>query len=85
MRNVALIGTDELAYTSENHISRVVSNLKRKVHSIDSDWRLSRNERVRDQCLKIETEICYMQREIMWRKKREACHREYLKNRRQRS
>ncbi len=80
MKGVKLIGSDELAFTSDFEINKTVSRLKKRVEEIDPNWRQSRNKRLHSQCLEIETEICYLQREIMWRRKREVCHKEYMKN-----
>ena len=82
MKGVMLIGEQELPYASDFEINKVVSKLKRRVESLDPNWRTSRNRRLKSQCLEIETEICYLQREIMWRRRREAFHKEYVKSRR---
>ena len=80
MKGVMLIGAQDLPYASDFQINKVVSRLKRRIDDLDPNWRLSRNKSLHTQCLEIETEICYLQREIMWRRKREACHKQYLKD-----
>ena len=85
VKNVKLISESDLPYTSDREIGKTISLLKEKVNSINPEWRLSRNRRIQEQCLSIETEICYLQREIMWRKRREASHKEYMRTRRRRS
>lgn len=82
MKNVKLISESALPYTNEREISRTISGLKTKVYGINPEWRLSKDRKLREHCLSIETEICYLQREIMWRKKRVACHKEYMQERR---
>ena len=79
MKGVKLIGGNELAFTSDFEISKVISRLKQRVEDLDPNWRLSRNRRFYTQCLEIETEVCYLQREIMWRRKRIECHKDYMK------
>lgn len=81
MKNVKLISESDLPYISEREISRSISSLRDSLYSLNPNWRMSKNSRLRDQCLHIETEICYLQRELMWRKKREACHKTYLESR----
>ena len=81
MKNVKLISESSLPYVSEREISRSVSNLKDSLYSLNPNWRMSKNPRLRDQCLNIETEICYLQRELMHRKKSEISHKAYLESR----
>ena len=81
MKNVKLISESDLPYISEREISRSISNLRDNLYSLNPNWRMSKDRRLKNQCLGIETEICYLQRELMWRKKREACHKTYLESR----
>jgi hypothetical protein len=81
VKNVKLISESDLPYVSEREISRSISGLRDSLFNLNPNWRTSKNERLRTQCLHIETEICYLQRELMWRKKREACHKTYLQAR----
>jgi len=84
LKNVKLISESSLPYVSEREISRSVSSLRDSLYSLNPNWRMSKNPRLRNQCLNIETEICYLQRELMWRKRREACHSTYLESRKAR-
>ena len=78
MRNNRLIAAEEIPYIPEMELVRTIENLKRRIQKLNPNWRLSRDESLKAQCLQIETEICYLQREFMFRKKRAAAHKEYI-------
>ena len=80
VKKVRLIRSGDIPYTSDYEISKSIDSLKSSLERLNPNWRLSKNRKLYSQCLEIETELCYLQREVMWRKKREACHKEYLKD-----
>ena len=75
-----LIEEERLPYCSDNEINRSIDELKKRLVASGINWRTSSNQKKKSAGLFLETEICYLQREIMWRRRREACHSEYLKN-----
>ena len=76
-----LIESGRLPYCSDNEINRTIEELTKRLIASGRNWRLSGNTKKKDAGLFLETEICYLQREIMWRRRREKHHTEYLKNR----
>ncbi len=85
MKKVRLIKSSDIPHTSDYEISKSINGLKSSLSRLNPNWRLSSDRNLARQCLEIETELCYLQREIMWRKKREVMHKEYIKNFRKRA
>lgn len=77
---ISVIQQENIPYSSDYELNRSIISLSKRLSSINRNWRTSKDESVRDLGLFLETEICYLQREVMWRKKREKCHEEYVKN-----
>jgi len=75
-----VIKPNDIPYSSDSELSRSIDNLTRKLRETGHNWRMSRNETMKEKGLFLETELCYLQREVMWRKKRELIHKEYMKN-----
>lgn len=75
-----LIEPERLGYSSDYEINRSIQDLTRRLISSGQYWRASGNRKKKDMGLFLETEICYLQREIMWRRRREVHHTEYIKN-----
>ncbi len=76
-----LIESERLPYCSDYEINRAIEELTKRLKASGPNWRVSGNKKKKSAGLFLETEICYLQREIMWRRRREKCHEEYLKNR----
>ena len=75
------IRPNQLGHSSDYEIYQSIESLTSKLRKNFPNWRLSRNHATLEQGLYLETELCYLQREIMWRKLREKHHAEYLENR----
>lgn len=75
-----LIEAERLGYSSDYEINRSIQDLTRRLVSSGQYWRVSGNIKKKEMGLLLETEICYLQREIMWRRRRETHHSEYVKN-----
>jgi hypothetical protein len=80
MKVLNIIPPEKLPYCSDREINSSFSSLKSKIRDIGENWIFSKNKNIRNQGLYLETELCYLQREIMWRKLREKRHSEYLSN-----
>jgi len=74
-----LINGDRLPSTSDYDINRSIEDLTRRLRDSGANWRVSGGKRKKEMGLFLETEICYLQREIMWRRCREVHHQNYLK------
>ena len=77
---ISVIQQENIPYSSDYDLNKSISSLSKRLFAINRNWRNSKDRSTRDLGLFLETEICYLQREVMWRKKREKCHEEYLKN-----
>tara|TARA_R100000664_G_scaffold34175_1_gene54664 strand:+ start:5605 stop:5874 length:270 start_codon:yes stop_codon:yes gene_type:complete len=78
MKVLNIILPERLPYASDSEINSSFTSLKSKLRSVGENWIFSKDPNAKSQGLYLETEICYLQRELMWRKKREVKHREYL-------
>ena len=72
------IKSSDIPYTSDYEINQSIDSLTRKIKASFPNWRLSNNDSTYEQGLDLETELCYLQREIMWRRSREKHHELYL-------
>ena len=85
-RPLIQISSESLPYTREDRIRKEVfflenrrSNLIRKIKE-ESERRMI--EKMRSDLAEVETEVCYLQRELGFRDKRKKAHAEFLKKRR---
>ena len=78
MKVLNIIPPERLPYASDRELNASFNSLKSRIRSIGENWVFSKNKNTRDQGLYLETELCYLQREVMWRRMREKCHAEYL-------
>jgi predicted secreted Zn-dependent protease len=76
-----LIESEKIPYCSDYEINRAIDELTKRLNASGPHWRTSGNRKKKSAGLFLETEICYLQREIMWRRRRERTHAEYLKKR----
>ena len=72
------IKPSDIPQASDFEINQSIDSLTRKIKASFPTWRLSQNESIYAQGLDLETELCYLQREIMWRRSREKHHELYL-------
>jgi hypothetical protein len=72
------IKSPDIPHASDYEINQSIDSLTKKIRASFPNWRLSSDECTYSQGLDLETELCYLQREIMWRRSREKHHELYL-------
>jgi len=66
---IRTISDTDLREFSDDHLSRQIENMRRLAKKKDSDF-----------TRKVQTELCYLQREMDWRQTRRVRHKIYLQN-----
>jgi hypothetical protein len=72
--------SDDFIGLSDFELKNKLKALKKDLKKSGENWRDSANKRTRESGLYLETEMCYIQRELDWREGRIKRHAEYLKN-----
>ena len=66
---IRTISDDDLRELSDDNLSRQIDTMRRLARKKPTDF-----------TRKVQTELCYLQREMEWRQKRRELHRVYLQN-----
>lgn len=66
---IRTISDDDLRELSDDQLGRQIDTMKRLSRKRESGF-----------TRKVQTELCYLQREMEWRLKRRECHKIYLKD-----
>ena len=75
------VATNDIPYVREDRLSREMSGLSYKRDRLMHDLKRNRKDEIlQERLLKVETEICYLYRELEHRVARRDAHAEYQKN-----
>ena len=66
---IRTISEDDLRELSDDQLSRQIETMRRLSRKRDSDF-----------TRKVQTELCYLQREMGWRHSRRETHKVYMRN-----
>jgi hypothetical protein len=66
---IRTISEDDLRELSDDQLGRQIDTMRRLSRKRDSDF-----------TRKVQTELCYLQREMTWRHRRREIHRDFMKN-----
>ena len=74
------INSDNLGYMSENEVYGLFKKLDNYLGRLGRTWWNSNNKDIHHEAKAVEIDLCYVMRELEWRKNRSRYHAHYIKN-----
>ena len=74
------INSDNLGYMSENEVYSLFKKLDGYLAKMGRVWWNSKNKELQSEAKSIETDLCYIIRELECRKNRSRYHAQYIKD-----